>query len=83
MPNLTFGKLPLWKRHILEVATWEIVTWEVALWKMPLGNTKHLLFSPTFVTKGIFLFFYSVQLFYNLVFLKIFESMLKMFLLFI
>ena len=35
-PNLTFGKLPLWKFHIWEVATWEIITQEVAIEKMPL-----------------------------------------------
>ena len=64
MPNLTFGKLPLWKRHILEVATWEIVTWEVALWKMPLGNTKHLLFSPTFITKAKLFVLFTVHNFF-------------------
>ena len=32
-PNLTFGKLPLGKLHIGEVAPWEIVTLEVDFWK--------------------------------------------------
>ena len=36
MPNLTFGKLPLEKFHIWEVANWDIVTWEGALGKMSL-----------------------------------------------
>jgi len=34
----SFGKLPLGKLHILEVATKEIVIWEVVLGKIPLGN---------------------------------------------
>ena len=36
MPNLTFGKFPLEKLHIWEVANWEIVIWEGALGKMSL-----------------------------------------------
>ena len=39
-PNLTFGKLPLEKLHIGEVATWEIVTLEVVFGKMPLGKQR-------------------------------------------
>ena len=37
-PNQTFGKLPLEKLNIWEVAPLEIVTWKVALGKIP--NTK-------------------------------------------
>jgi len=41
-PHQTFGKLPLGKFQICEVATWEIVTWEVDVGKMffetPLGK---------------------------------------------
>jgi len=33
-----FGKLPLGKLHIWEVAPREIFTWKVALGKMPLGK---------------------------------------------